>query len=50
VSHDYQVQRYLADAVPDDTLLLPADQLTARLGEWQTLLRRAPSEGGSAVS
>ena len=41
VSHDYVAQRHLVDAVPEETLLLPADQLSARLGEWQTLLHGA---------
>lgn len=43
VSHEYVAQRALVDAVPDPTLLLPADQLTARLGEWRVLLLGAPS-------
>jgi len=43
VSRDYVAQRSLVDAVPDETLLMPAAKLTARLAEWQSLLRRAPS-------
>jgi hypothetical protein len=45
VSRDYVAQRTLVDAVPEETLLLPADQLAARLSEWQTLLGREPSSG-----
>lgn len=45
VSHDYVAQRSLVDAVPDETLLLPAQQLSARLGEWRTLLHRSPAAG-----
>jgi hypothetical protein len=41
-SRDYVAQRELVDAVPEETLALPAAQLSARLGEWQSLLRRAP--------
>ncbi len=44
-SRDYVVQRSLVDAVPDETLLLAAEQLSARLGEWETLLGGAPSVG-----
>jgi len=44
-SRDYVVQRALVDAVPDESLLLSADELSARVGEWQALLRRTPSPG-----
>jgi hypothetical protein len=44
-SRDYVAQRSLVDAVPDATLLLAPEELAARLGEWQTLLERAPSPG-----
>lgn len=44
-SRDYVAQRALVDAVPDETLQLPASELGARLGEWQSLLRRAPGPG-----
>ena len=37
-SRDYVVQRSLVDAIPNDTLLLPAEQLSARLGDWAILL------------
>jgi hypothetical protein len=51
VSRSYVAQQTLVDAVPDETLSLPAEQLSARLGEWQTLLRRAPSgDGAPAIS
>ncbi|MGH9007133.1 MAG: hypothetical protein ACRDV6_05375 [Acidimicrobiales bacterium] len=43
VSRDYVAQRALVDAVPDEALLMAADQLTARLGEWPSLLLRSPS-------
>lgn len=49
-SHDYVAQRTLVDAIPDDTLLLPAQQLSARLGEWQTLLHRSPAAGEAPAS
>lgn len=45
VSREYVAQRALVDAVPDETLLMAADLLAARLGEWQSLLLRAPSPG-----
>jgi hypothetical protein len=48
-SRDYVVQRSLVDAVPDDTLLLPAEQLAARLGEWSTLLHRAASTDAPVI-
>jgi hypothetical protein len=38
-SREYVAQRELVDAVPDATLLLPADTLSARLGEWRSLLQ-----------
>ncbi len=41
VAHDYVAQRALADAVPEATLLLPAAELSARLGDWPALLGRA---------
>ncbi len=44
-SREYVAQRALVDAVPDETLLLPADELGARLGEWRSLLHRVG--GGS---
>ena len=44
-SRDYVVQRSLVDAVPDETLLLAAEQLSARLGDWPALLGRTPSAG-----
>ncbi len=44
-SREYVVQRTLADAVPDATLLLPDAELGARLGEWRSLLQRS---GGDA--
>ena len=44
-ARDYVVQRSLVDAVPDETLLLAAEQLAARLGDWQALLHPAPPEG-----
>ncbi len=44
-SRDYVAQRALVDAVPDATLLLPAEQLAARLGEWRTLLAGAGGSG-----
>ena len=37
-SHHYQVQRTIADSVPDSTLRLTPDQVGERLGEWSTLL------------
>ncbi len=37
-SHDYVVQRVLVDRVPDETLLLPPEEIRARLGEWRSLL------------
>jgi hypothetical protein len=37
-SHHYQVQRTIADSVPDSTLRLTPDQVAERLGEWSTLL------------
>jgi hypothetical protein len=49
-SRDYVVQRSLVDAVPDETLLLAAEQLSARLGEWETLLSRAPSVAAVPVA
>jgi hypothetical protein len=47
VARDYVAQRALVDAVPDESLLLSAEQLSARLGEWQTLLQGAPSQGAT---
>ena len=44
-SRDYVVQRSLVDAVPDETLLLSAEQLSARLDEWQALLRPESAAG-----
>ncbi|HXW38347.1 MAG TPA: hypothetical protein VEJ44_01530, partial [Acidimicrobiales bacterium] len=44
-SRDYVAQRALVDAVPDETLLLTADELSARLGEWRILLQTAGSTG-----
>jgi hypothetical protein len=41
-SRDYVAQRALVDAVPDETLLLGASELTARLGEWRALLHGGP--------
>ncbi len=40
-SREYVAQRALVDAVPDETLLLSADELSARLGEWRSLLQAA---------
>jgi hypothetical protein len=42
-SRDYVVQRALVDAVPDESLLLSADELSARVGEWRALLLRTPT-------
>jgi hypothetical protein len=50
VSREYVAQRALVDTVPDATLLLPADQLTARLGEWETLFLGARSGSSSPGS
>jgi hypothetical protein len=44
-SRDYVVQRALVDAVPDESLLLAADELSARVGEWQALLLGTPTPG-----
>jgi hypothetical protein len=44
-SRDYVVQRSLVDSVPDATLLLSAEQLSARPGDWSALLDGAPSAG-----
>jgi hypothetical protein len=44
-SREYVAQRALVDAVPDETLLLSAHELSARRGEWRTLLRTAGSAG-----
>jgi hypothetical protein len=41
-SRDYVAQRALVDAVPDETLLLGASELTSRLGEWRALLHGVP--------
>ena len=40
VSHSYDQQRALVDAVPDATLSLTPDEVRARLGEWRSLLAR----------
>ena len=37
-SHHYQVQRTIADCVPESTLRLTPDQVTERLGDWRALL------------
>ena len=37
-SHHYQVQRTIADSVPETTLRLTPEQVAERLGEWRTLL------------
>jgi hypothetical protein len=44
-SRDYVVQRALVDSVPEETLRLGAEQLSARLGEWRALLHRPPAGG-----
>lgn len=40
VSHDYDVQRALVDAVPEESLRLPPDEVARRVGagEWRALL------------
>jgi hypothetical protein len=43
VSRDYVAQRALVDAVPDETLLLGASELTERLGSWWGLLHGEPA-------
>jgi hypothetical protein len=43
-SRDYVIQRSLVDAVPDRTLLLEAEQLSARLDDWQVLLHPVAPE------
>jgi hypothetical protein len=40
VAHDYVAQRALADAVPDEILVMPVDELRARLQDWPALLGR----------
>ncbi|HEY4929508.1 MAG TPA: hypothetical protein VIH95_10195 [Acidimicrobiales bacterium] len=37
-SHHYQVQRTIADCVPESTLRLTPEQVADRLAEWPTLL------------
>ena len=37
-SHHYQVQRTIADQVPEPTLRLTPEQVAGRLGEWRALL------------
>ena len=37
-SHRYQVQRTIADCVPESTLRLTPEQVADRLGEWRSLL------------
>jgi hypothetical protein len=38
LSHHYQEQRRLADAVPESTLRLDPSQAAGRLGDWRALL------------
>jgi hypothetical protein len=44
VAHDYVAQRSLADAVPDAALVLKADELRSKPGEWRVL--PADTSGG----
>ena len=37
-SHHYQVQRTIADCVPESTLRMTPEAVAERLGEWRTLL------------
>jgi hypothetical protein len=37
-SHHYQVQRTIADCVPESTLRLTPEQVAGRIGEWRELL------------
>ncbi len=37
-SHHYQVQRTIADCVPEPTLRMTPEEVAERLGEWRTLL------------
>ena len=37
-SHHYQVQRTIADCVPETTLRMTPEEVAERLGEWRTLL------------
>ncbi len=37
-SHHYQVQRTIADCVPESTLRMTPEGVAERLGEWRTLL------------
>jgi hypothetical protein len=47
-SRDYVIQRSLVDAVPDETLLLTAGQLSGRLSDWHALFHLAPAADGAA--
>lgn len=43
-SHHYQVQRTIADCVPEPTLRMTPEEVAERLGEWRTLLVLPPGD------
>jgi len=50
-SHDYDIQRRLVDATPEETLRLPADEVARRwaAGDWRSLLGLAGDQQGAAA-